>query len=96
MGKGGLPIGVLPDAEFTTLSCPFQSGDRLVLVTDGVSDAADPSGRPFGEAAFHALLETTRNAPVATLFQRLGQALWDWAGSEILDDDVTILVLEAR
>lgn len=129
LGNGGLPIGVLPDADFATLTCPFRSGDRLVLVTDGVTETADPDGRMFGDDRLRALLATTpqsaprnaahpHNAPqtaphgdlahpillpsstrhqiaVPGLFDRIEQALWDWRGSEILEDDITILVLEA-
>lgn len=100
LGKGGLPIGVLPDATFSTLTCPFHPGDRLVLVTDGVTETADPDAQMFGDDRLRALLapppdSSTRPVPVQRLFDRIERALWDWRGSESLEDDITILVLEA-
>ncbi len=95
LGQGGLPIGVLPDAGFATLSCPFNPGDRLVLATDGVTETADPEHRLFGDDRFRDLLTFRPHEPVPRLFDRIERALWDWRGSEILDDDITILVLEA-
>lgn len=96
VGKGGLPIGVLPDAEFDTLTCPFATGDRLVLTTDGLSEAADPKGRPFGDTRLRDLLLATPRPEPAALFDRIERALWDWRGTDTPDDDVTILILEAR
>lgn len=95
LGDGGLPIGVLPDASFTTLDCPFRPGDRLVLATDGVTETADPDGGMFGDTRFRDILAHHATRPVPTLFDRLERALWDWRGSEILEDDITILVLES-
>ncbi len=96
VGKGGLPIGVLPDAGFKTLACPFLPGDRLVLATDGVTEASDPQRRMFGDDRFHDLLLSPANSGIPAIFSRIEQALWDWRGSEMPDDDVTILILEAR
>lgn len=100
LGEGGLPIGVLPDATFSTHTCPFLPGDRLVLVTDGVTETTDPDAQMFGDDRLRALLApppdtSTRPAPVQRLFDRIERALWDWRGSESLEDDITILVLEA-
>ncbi|AWB48993.1 hypothetical protein HYN69_11210 [Gemmobacter aquarius] len=100
LGDGGLPIGVLPDASFSTLTCPFHPGDRLVLVTDGVTETADPDAQMFGDDRLRALLTpapngTAQPVPVPRLFDRIERALWDWRGSESLEDDITILVLEA-
>lgn len=100
LGEGGLPIGVLPDATFSTLTCPFHPGDRLVLVTDGVTETADPDAQMFGDDRLRALLVPARKGsaapvPVPRLFDRIERALWDWRGSESLEDDITILVLEA-
>lgn len=94
-GNGGLPVGVLPEARFETLFCPFLPGDRLVLATDGVTEAADPDDRMFGDARLRALLTARPQAPIPHLFDRIASALWDWRGAEALDDDITILILEA-
>lgn len=95
LGIGGLPIGVLPDADLASLTCPFQSGDRLVLATDGVTETADPDTRMSGDDRFRTLLAADPDTPVSSLFHRIEHALWDWRGSETLDDDIAILVLEA-
>lgn len=96
VGEGGLPVGALPWAEYEVCTCPFLAGDRLVLATDGVTEAADHDGALFGDARFLDLLERFGRADLPTLFGRLDAALWDWCGTEAFDDDVTILILEAK
>src|SRR5579864_4154913 len=36
---GNVPVGLLPDATFESARCQMKSGDRFILVTDGVTEA---------------------------------------------------------
>ena len=44
-----VPVGLLPDAEFTDAGFCLKPGDRLILVTDGVTEAESPAGELFGD-----------------------------------------------
>jgi hypothetical protein len=44
-----VPVGLLPDAEFTDAGFCLKPGDRLILVTDGVTEAESPAGEFFGD-----------------------------------------------
>ncbi len=45
----GLPLGVMPrDAAYPEQTIPFAPGDRVAVFTDGVTDAVDRAGEPFG------------------------------------------------
>ena len=44
-----VPVGLLPDAAFTDAGCCLRPGDRLILVTDGVTEAESPAGELFGD-----------------------------------------------
>lgn len=96
VGDGGMPVGALPWAEYEEVTCAFHPGDRLVLTTDGVTEAADHHGEQFGDARYLTLLHQIGPADVGTFFGAVDAALWDWCGTEAFDDDVTILVLEAK
>jgi phosphoserine phosphatase RsbU/P len=45
---GNLPVGLVPVAEFTAQRIKLKTGDRLLLVTDGVTEAEDSTGEFFG------------------------------------------------
>ncbi len=46
---GGLPLGVIEDAPYTTAEAILLPGDSLLAITDGVSEATAPHGAMFGE-----------------------------------------------
>ncbi|MBC2837578.1 PP2C family protein-serine/threonine phosphatase [Paragemmobacter straminiformis] len=96
VGDGGMPVGALPWAEYEELTCAFHPGDRLILTTDGVTEAADADGNMFGDDRYLGLLARPVRPDVKSLFASVDSALWDWCGTEAFDDDVTILILEAK
>lgn len=44
---GNLPVGLLPSATYESDRCYFHAGDRLILVTDGVTEAENAQGEFF-------------------------------------------------
>ena len=66
-GHGNLPVGLLPDAIYEGAHCQLKRGDRLVLVTDGVTEAENASGEFFADerleaAASHGTMESIFSA----------------------------------
>jgi phosphoserine phosphatase RsbU/P len=89
----GSPIG-LADEAFEERSVQLSAGDRLYLYSDGIPEAMNPNGKPFGDAR---LLETIGQGrsevlqeDLATLLQRVAA----WHGSERPHDDISILAVE--
>src|ERR1039457_3595804 len=46
--EGNLPVGLVPAVEFNCTRMKLNPGDRLLLVTDGVTEAEDAEGEFFG------------------------------------------------
>ena len=46
--EGNLPVGLVPGAEYQSSSLQMKPGDRLLLVTDGVTEAENAEGEFFG------------------------------------------------
>jgi len=55
-GPGGPPLGLVEDAPYREGTAVLGLGDRLLAVTDGVTEAVDPSDAMFGEARLEAFL----------------------------------------
>ena len=54
--RGGVVVGILEDARFEEEALTLEPGDRLVLYTDGVTEAANARGELFGEEALYELV----------------------------------------
>jgi phosphoserine phosphatase RsbU/P len=89
----GFPIG-LGNNSYEERSVRLGTGDRLYLYSDGVSDAMDAAGEPFGDARLLEAIGQGRGEPlqdgVATLLREIAR----WHGSERPHDDISILAVE--
>jgi sigma-B regulation protein RsbU (phosphoserine phosphatase) len=87
LGSGGLPIGLIPGATYEPVSAVLYPGDRLFLVSDGVTECPDPLGNELGTEGLVTLLTQSRHLPSASLLEAL---MWDLAnffvGNDFPDD----------
>lgn len=90
---GGLLVGVLPEARFTTATTTLRPGDTLLLYTDGLTEARTGTDRSslYGEDALLTFATRHAGAPAHDLVQAL-TALLDGFGDG-LDDDTALLAL---
>jgi phosphoserine phosphatase RsbU/P len=79
---GNLPVGLVAGAEFRATRLQLIPGDRLLLVTDGVTEAEDAEGEFFGMER----LETCGKEG----FAAIEQAVTNFRGDTALTDDCTI------
>ncbi|MBV8076286.1 MAG: SpoIIE family protein phosphatase [Planctomycetaceae bacterium] len=47
--QGGMPLGVTEEMNYRSVGASIAPGDVVVLYTDGVTDAMNPKGKPFGD-----------------------------------------------
>ena len=93
IGEGGLPIGLIPNAQFDRVEAWLAPGDRLFLVSDGVTECPSPEGEELGEEGLTRILQANRAMANAALLEAL---VWDLAayfGGEDFPDDVSGVLL---
>lgn len=95
LGDGGLPVGVLAETDYQEVAFPFAAGDRLWLVTDGIYEAENPEGEPFSEDRMDEFLRDGLGRTTSEVLDGIGKNLQSWCGTDTLEDDATIVVLEA-
>jgi serine phosphatase RsbU (regulator of sigma subunit) len=91
--RGGVPLGLFLDAEFEEETLQLESGDVLVLFSDGVSEAANPQGEPFGDERIEASIRAHFREDAPTLLDRLLDGVREFSEGTLPQDDVTALVL---
>ncbi|MGA8938804.1 MAG: SpoIIE family protein phosphatase, partial [Acidobacteriaceae bacterium] len=72
--------GLIPDATYSSSRCTLAPGERILLVTDGVTEAENSSGDQFGDNGFDAV------APLQDLDVIMGHVAAFQASSEAQDD----------
>ncbi|MBR1913297.1 MAG: PP2C family protein-serine/threonine phosphatase [Lachnospiraceae bacterium] len=86
-----LPLGIMEDASFEQHAIQLQPGDRLFVYTDGVNEAADPTGQQFGtDRMIDALNLDPDASPEDTLNNVLSSVRAFAEGAEQADD-ITML-----
>jgi sigma-B regulation protein RsbU (phosphoserine phosphatase) len=90
---GGLIVGIFKDATFEEETLQLEPGDTLVVFSDGVSEAHNPSGEEFGEDRLMACLEAHRNLPAPDLLECILEAVQEFRADAPQSDDVTVFVL---
>ena len=90
--EGGGVLGVFPNQKFDLGSAQLAPGDRVILFTDGVTEANNPEGEEFGEERLLGLLEQNRASSAGELQKRILNAAAAFSGGH-WHDDVTLLVL---
>jgi serine phosphatase RsbU (regulator of sigma subunit) len=94
IGDGGFPVGMIPAASYERLEFDLGPGDRLFIYSDGLVEAEGQDGEQFSEARLRTLVRDSAAEPSSVLLDRLDGALRNWRGSETLDDDLSVLMLE--
>jgi sigma-B regulation protein RsbU (phosphoserine phosphatase) len=90
--ENGLMLAAFEFAEYTTLSLPLVSGDRLVLYTDGILEAANSREEEFGGERLGALLRATVDLTPAETAGQIAATVQQWAVSQ--GDDLTVIVCD--
>lgn len=94
--EGGLILGIFADSAYESESVAFESGDVLVLFTDGITEAMDADDQEFGEERLLQVLVEARELPAAEILARVRAAVDVFAAGAPQRDDLTLLVVRRR
>lgn len=88
----GLPVGMFGETPFTTSRFALEPGESLFLYTDGLSEAAGPSGEEFGTTRLLEILPIHAHANPSDLAAAILQESYKFGGGP-WKDDLTLLIL---
>lgn len=96
LGDGGVPVGLIPDVNYSQISVRLEPGDRLLLYSDGFTEAYVKDGSMLDTDGLIELIQECRSDGTGSeflddLYWNLTQAMDDTKG---LDDDVSATLFE--
>lgn len=92
----GTLLGILEDADFPARHLPLSPGCRLVISTDGITEASDGHGEMYGRDRLLKLLLTMINSDAQSVLDSIQQDVADVRGSGKQADDVTLLIMDYK
>jgi sigma-B regulation protein RsbU (phosphoserine phosphatase) len=95
LNSTGWPLGVDASGEFPPAPpLALQPGEVLLLLTDGILEARSPAGDLFGSDRALDVVRARRGEPARAIVDALLEAVRNFAGGQVPDDDCTALVLK--
>ncbi|WP_092076904.1 PP2C family protein-serine/threonine phosphatase [Poseidonocella sedimentorum] len=96
IGEGGFPVGLLDEADFETVHHALAPGDRLLILSDGFIESANPSGQMLGEDGFSSIMEELSEESGTQFLSHLSDMVEDFADGQELPDDISAALWEFR
>jgi phosphoserine phosphatase RsbU/P len=96
-GDNGLILGPFPNAVFPVTTAALQTGDRIILYTDGLIETRNRSGTFFEAEMFKRFIWNHRSLGPESFAATLIDHLSVWSGKsarQAFDDDLTLVVMD--
>lgn len=94
LGNGGMPVGLIPGAEYESFKFTMSPGNRLMLYSDGLTEAENRDGDQLDEDGLADMLKQRIQDCGNTLLQGVLDDLEAFCGGSEFDDDVSALVFD--
>jgi serine phosphatase RsbU (regulator of sigma subunit)/putative methionine-R-sulfoxide reductase with GAF domain len=92
--KGGIALGVVEDGKLADHFFQLESGDILMLYTDGVTDTFSSTGEQYGDERLYEALKGGNFSSVHAMLEHIRNQLDAFRGNAPIEDDLTILAIK--
>jgi len=90
LAEGGIVLGIFPDAKYWDVVVRLDPGNKMLLFTDGITEATNTRGEEYGEARLRQGLDG--DAKTATMHSKLMQEVSDFCLGDFADDATLVLI----
>jgi phosphoserine phosphatase RsbU/P len=96
----GIALGMVRNKSYSNFiqanEFNYQSGDIMVLYTDGITEAKDKKGEEFGYARLTDVLMAVKDATPRQIQEQLINRLYEFSGSSNINDDYTTMIVKFK
>ncbi len=94
LNRTGMPIGIEEDANWERRTISFTPGDKLILYTDGITEAQNDSGISFDEKLLIECINSQQNGSAFDLQDTIMNNIREFTAGAPQSDDITLMILE--
>ena len=92
LGDGGIVLGIFPDSKYWAVTVEFDPGDKVLLFTDGITEATNTRDEEYGEARLRVGLDGDSSINTATMHRKVMQEVTDFCLGNFADDATLVLI----
>jgi serine phosphatase RsbU (regulator of sigma subunit) len=96
LDTGGPVLGILKNMSYQAATTVIEPGDRLLLYTDGVTEALNPQDQEYGEQRLLNIVARHPNSTARTIVQAVLADVTDFTQGRPAVDDITLVVLRRQ
>ena len=96
LDKGGLVLGMMRDVPYEEEIVRLHPGDRIVMYTDGVTEAMNSSEEEFGEEGLLTAIQEDKTLSGEDLGQKIVRRVKSFSEAEQQQDDITLIILNLK
>ena len=93
--RGGVPLGMFRDTRYYEYYLTIESGQMLVLYTDGLTEARNSSDEEYGRDRLVESVRKCRDLSAREMIDYIHRDLITWTDGQGADDDMTIFIIKA-
>lgn len=90
----GMPLGMLPESLYGVEELRLQAGDKILIYSDGLTEAQDLDGQFFDAERLKQILRSNAQSSFAALHDKLMREIRAFTEDAIQNDDITAVVIE--
>jgi serine phosphatase RsbU (regulator of sigma subunit) len=94
----GFYVGLMPDIsdKIGQLDIALESGDLMILYSDGITEAENPAGVQFGQELIVSTMRKYTGLPTQKIVSKFMKDLCNYMGDSIIQDDISLVVIRQK
>jgi serine phosphatase RsbU (regulator of sigma subunit) len=92
----GMPVGLIDGAEFEVAGLQLAAGDKVIIYTDGVTEAQNVESEFFTKQRLREIVTSHADGSCTAIHDAIQEAVSSFTEGAPQSDDITLLVLEYR
>jgi len=96
LATGGIVLGMMENVPYQQETVSFDPGDKLVLYTDGVTEAMDERGEEFGEEKLKSIITKSIDKNGIQLLDEIVRNVKEYEHGDVQADDITVVIVRRK